>query len=240
MIQVPGLGRLSWLVSNWRGDPRPSRSIGRPDVVVAYGISNALLARTSREGLRFRSCTTCLTRSTPWRSRRSCGPLRDRSKRWSCAGRIGRRDQQQPQGLRRFDGCQGRPMSRSSRRVGPAGRLLPVPRRAMCGANCRSGPTSSCCSTWAGCTTSPVFEKLALGTRAQTNRDAEGQGARRRRRRPVGGAPTDADRAWSRRPADDPGPSPARPRSRRTSRPQTPVCSPPSGCQRWSTSCQQR
>jgi len=43
MLRVPGLGRISWLIANWKEMRRLLRG-WKPDVVVAYGISNALLA----------------------------------------------------------------------------------------------------------------------------------------------------------------------------------------------------
>lgn len=43
MLRLPGLGRISWLFGNWREIRRALRQ-RKPDVIVAYGISNALLA----------------------------------------------------------------------------------------------------------------------------------------------------------------------------------------------------
>lgn len=42
MLRLPGLSRLSWLVGNWR-ELQNYFAAGRPDVIVAYGISNAYL-----------------------------------------------------------------------------------------------------------------------------------------------------------------------------------------------------
>ena len=43
MLRVPGLARLSWLLATWRELRRYVRA-GRPDVIVAYGITNSFLA----------------------------------------------------------------------------------------------------------------------------------------------------------------------------------------------------
>jgi glycosyltransferase involved in cell wall biosynthesis len=48
MLRVPGLGRLSWLAGNWR-ELQNYFAAGRPDVIVAYGISNAFLAQQFAE-----------------------------------------------------------------------------------------------------------------------------------------------------------------------------------------------
>jgi glycosyltransferase involved in cell wall biosynthesis len=42
MLRVPGLGRITWLMSNW-WEIRAAIKRSRPDVMVAYGISSALL-----------------------------------------------------------------------------------------------------------------------------------------------------------------------------------------------------
>jgi glycosyltransferase involved in cell wall biosynthesis len=54
MLRVPGLGRLSWLIGTWRELRRILRS-EPPDVIVAYGISNAYLASilARRSGIPF-------------------------------------------------------------------------------------------------------------------------------------------------------------------------------------------
>src|SRR5207244_4366927 len=44
MLRIPPLGRLSWLLAN-EFELRREFEQRRPDVVLAYGISNALLAR---------------------------------------------------------------------------------------------------------------------------------------------------------------------------------------------------
>ena len=44
MLRVPGLARLSWLLATWR-ELRRYMHAGRPDVIVAYGITNSFLAR---------------------------------------------------------------------------------------------------------------------------------------------------------------------------------------------------
>jgi glycosyltransferase involved in cell wall biosynthesis len=44
MLRLPGLSRLTWLAGNWRA-LRAYFAEGRPDVIVAYGISNAYLAQ---------------------------------------------------------------------------------------------------------------------------------------------------------------------------------------------------
>jgi glycosyltransferase involved in cell wall biosynthesis len=43
MLRIPGLGRISWLASCWREITAVLHEL-KPDVVVAYGISNALLS----------------------------------------------------------------------------------------------------------------------------------------------------------------------------------------------------
>jgi glycosyltransferase involved in cell wall biosynthesis len=44
MVRLPGLSRLTWLAGNWRA-LQDYFAEGRPDVIVAYGISNAYLAQ---------------------------------------------------------------------------------------------------------------------------------------------------------------------------------------------------
>ena len=51
MLRVPGLARLSWLLATWR-ELRRYVHAGRPDVIVAYGITNSVLARLVARRLR--------------------------------------------------------------------------------------------------------------------------------------------------------------------------------------------
>ncbi len=51
MLRVPGLARLSWLLATWR-ELRRYVHAGKPDVIVAYGITNSFLARLVARTLR--------------------------------------------------------------------------------------------------------------------------------------------------------------------------------------------
>jgi glycosyltransferase involved in cell wall biosynthesis len=53
MVRLPVIGRLSWLLGNWRELKRILAN-DRPDVIVAYGISNALLALVMARSARVR------------------------------------------------------------------------------------------------------------------------------------------------------------------------------------------
>ena len=54
MLRIPGLARVSWLLTTWL-ELRKYLRAGRPDVIVAYGISNSALARilTRRDHIPF-------------------------------------------------------------------------------------------------------------------------------------------------------------------------------------------